>query len=128
VLRQVDSWFEHYNRVHPHKALGYRSPREFRNQIVEMATENAVGAVRQRHEGTTATEAIGSRQQQRTRWRAAPTLRRAQPWTTPNNYSLSGDSGATTFLFKRKLRWLDAAAASVLSLLRHPGGAPTMFS
>ncbi|MFN8726875.1 MAG: integrase core domain-containing protein, partial [Rhodospirillales bacterium] len=22
-------WFEHYNTVHPHRALGYRSPREF---------------------------------------------------------------------------------------------------
>ncbi|MFC5565253.1 integrase core domain-containing protein, partial [Rubellimicrobium aerolatum] len=22
-------WFEHYNAVHPHRALGYRSPREF---------------------------------------------------------------------------------------------------
>lgn len=63
VLRQLDSWFEHYNRVHPHKALGYRSPREFRKQIVEMATENAVGAVRRPHEGTTATEAVGSRPQ-----------------------------------------------------------------
>ena len=40
VLRQLDSWFEHYNRMHPHKALGYRSPREFRKQIVEKATEN----------------------------------------------------------------------------------------
>lgn len=30
VLRQLDAWFEHYNSVHPHKALGYRSPREFR--------------------------------------------------------------------------------------------------
>ena len=39
VLRQLDSWFEHYNSVHPHKALGYRSPREFRKQIVEKTTE-----------------------------------------------------------------------------------------
>jgi putative transposase len=61
VLRQLDSWFEHYNSVHPHKALGYRSPREFRKQIVEHATEDAVGAVRRPHEGTTATEVIGSR-------------------------------------------------------------------
>ena len=22
VLRQLDGWFEHYNAVHPHKALG----------------------------------------------------------------------------------------------------------
>jgi putative transposase len=29
VLRQLPSWFAHYNEVHPHKALGYRSPREF---------------------------------------------------------------------------------------------------
>jgi putative transposase len=29
VLRQLPSWLTHYNEVHPHKALGYRSPREF---------------------------------------------------------------------------------------------------
>jgi hypothetical protein len=33
VLRQLDLWFEHYNNIHPHKALGYRSPREFREQL-----------------------------------------------------------------------------------------------
>jgi hypothetical protein len=31
VLDQPDDWFQHYNRVHPRKALGYRSPREFRD-------------------------------------------------------------------------------------------------
>ena len=61
VLRQLDSWFEHYNSVHPHKALGYRSPREFRKQLAEKATENAVGAVRRSHDDTAATEAVGSR-------------------------------------------------------------------
>jgi putative transposase len=61
VLRQLDAWFDHYNTIHPHKALGYRSPREFRKQLVEKTTENAVGAGRRPHEGTTATEAIGSR-------------------------------------------------------------------
>jgi len=29
VLRQLRSWLAHYNQVHPHRALGYRSPREF---------------------------------------------------------------------------------------------------
>ena len=29
VLRQLSGWFAHYNDVHPHRALGYRSPREF---------------------------------------------------------------------------------------------------
>ena len=29
VMRQLPSWIAHYNEVHPHKALGYRSPREF---------------------------------------------------------------------------------------------------
>jgi hypothetical protein len=30
VMRQLPSWIAHYNQVHhPHKALGYRSPREF---------------------------------------------------------------------------------------------------
>ena len=28
VMRQLPSWITHYNEVHPHKALGYRSPRE----------------------------------------------------------------------------------------------------
>jgi putative transposase len=61
VLRQLDGWFEHYNTVHPHKALGYRSPREFRKQFVEQTTENAVGAVRRPHECTLSADAIGSR-------------------------------------------------------------------
>jgi transposase-like protein len=53
VLRQLDGWFEHYNTVHPHKALGYRSPREFRKQtMIEKTTANAVGAVRRAHGGT----------------------------------------------------------------------------
>ena len=29
VMHQLSAWFAHYNEVHPHKALGYRSPREF---------------------------------------------------------------------------------------------------
>ena len=29
VMRQLPAWIIHYNEVHPHKALGYRSPREF---------------------------------------------------------------------------------------------------
>jgi putative transposase len=29
VIAQLPKWFEHYNTVHPHRALGYRSPREF---------------------------------------------------------------------------------------------------
>jgi putative transposase len=29
VIAQLPVWFEHYNAVHPHRALGYRSPREF---------------------------------------------------------------------------------------------------
>ncbi len=29
VMAQLPLWFEHYNNLHPHKALGYQSPREF---------------------------------------------------------------------------------------------------
>ncbi len=29
VIECLPLWFEHYNSLHPHKALGYRSPREF---------------------------------------------------------------------------------------------------
>jgi len=57
VLRQLDDWFAHYNTVHPHKALGYRSPREFREQL----TECAVGAVRRPHDSTRSADGIGSR-------------------------------------------------------------------
>jgi putative transposase len=28
-LRQLHGWLAHYNDLHPHRALGYRSPREF---------------------------------------------------------------------------------------------------
>jgi putative transposase len=30
VLKQLQAWFDDYNRVHPHQALKYRSPDEFR--------------------------------------------------------------------------------------------------
>ncbi len=30
VLRRLQTWFQHYNDVHPHKVLGYQSPRAFR--------------------------------------------------------------------------------------------------
>ncbi|WP_322886824.1 IS3 family transposase (plasmid) [Sinorhizobium medicae] len=29
VIAQLPFWFEHYNNLHPHSALGYQSPREF---------------------------------------------------------------------------------------------------
>ena len=29
VMSKLPGWFAHYNEVHPHKALGYRSPAEF---------------------------------------------------------------------------------------------------
>lgn len=29
VMRQLPVWLAHYNDLHPHRALGYRSPREF---------------------------------------------------------------------------------------------------
>jgi len=29
VMAQLPSWFAHYNALHPHKALGYRSPHQF---------------------------------------------------------------------------------------------------
>ena len=29
VLSLLPGWFAHYNETHPHRALGYRSPREF---------------------------------------------------------------------------------------------------
>lgn len=35
VIQQLPDWFEHYNEVHPHRALGYRSPREFIAQTRE---------------------------------------------------------------------------------------------
>ena len=35
VLRQLPGWLAHYNEVHPHRALGYRSPREFIRQSTQ---------------------------------------------------------------------------------------------
>jgi len=39
VIRSLPKWFEHYNKLHPHRALGYRSPREF---IAERSTAKSV--------------------------------------------------------------------------------------
>lgn len=35
VIARLPSWFEHYNILNPHKALGYCSPREFLNRQTE---------------------------------------------------------------------------------------------
>ena len=32
VIEQLPGWLDHYNSVHPHRALRYRSPREFINR------------------------------------------------------------------------------------------------
>jgi len=37
VLHQLDRWFEHYNEDRPHKALRYRSPRQFRRATLSTA-------------------------------------------------------------------------------------------
>jgi putative transposase len=29
VIALLPTWFERYNTIHPHSALGYRAPREF---------------------------------------------------------------------------------------------------
>ncbi|MCP4739102.1 MAG: transposase, partial [Bosea sp.] len=29
VMLALPEWFDHYNELHPHRSLGYRSPREF---------------------------------------------------------------------------------------------------
>ncbi|UHS58221.1 transposase [Agrobacterium vaccinii] len=36
AIAQLPLWFEHYNTLHPHKALGYRSPRELLNRQIEI--------------------------------------------------------------------------------------------
>jgi len=38
VLRQLPKWFDHYNEHHPHKALKYRSPRQFRRANLTTAS------------------------------------------------------------------------------------------
>jgi len=35
VIEQLPGWLAHYNHVHPHRALGYRSPREYIAQTRE---------------------------------------------------------------------------------------------
>jgi putative transposase len=37
VLSQLSNWFEDYNEVHPHKALRYKSPREFIRSYLQPA-------------------------------------------------------------------------------------------
>jgi putative transposase len=42
VLKLLPVWFKHYNELHPHRALGYRSPREF---IAYRSTKKGFGPV-----------------------------------------------------------------------------------
>jgi hypothetical protein len=44
VMRQLPSWIAHYNEVHPHKALGYRSPREFIAATEDLTVSGRSGA------------------------------------------------------------------------------------
>jgi putative transposase len=60
VLGQLHSWFEHYNTIHPHKALGYRSPREFRALVKTGPTDMAVGALRRTHHSELSADGNGS--------------------------------------------------------------------
>lgn len=39
VIAQLPSWLDHYNNVHPHRALGYRSPREYIAQTREAPSD-----------------------------------------------------------------------------------------
>ena len=43
AMNSLQSWFNHYNTVHPHKALGYRSPREFIAQTATQTSEIVSG-------------------------------------------------------------------------------------
>jgi putative transposase len=40
VIAQLPAWLDHYNEVHPHRALGYRSPREFIAKTREALSAN----------------------------------------------------------------------------------------
>jgi putative transposase len=60
VMQQLDAWFEHYNSVHPHKALGYRSPREFRASVNNGTTDLAVGALRRPNQCPPPADGLGS--------------------------------------------------------------------
>lgn len=40
VINQLPSWFQHYNTVHPHRALGYLAPREY---IAQSTSEELSG-------------------------------------------------------------------------------------
>ncbi len=42
VMVALPSWFAHYDQLHPHRALGYRSPREF---IAQRQTKEAMSAL-----------------------------------------------------------------------------------
>jgi putative transposase len=41
VLRQMPAAFKHFNEVHPHSSLGYKSPSEFRNESMRRANIDA---------------------------------------------------------------------------------------
>jgi putative transposase len=49
VLRQLPLWLAHYNELHPHRALGYRSPREFIRRSTQRACPGIKGQQHEHH-------------------------------------------------------------------------------
>ena len=43
VLEQLPSWTAHYDTIHPHRALGYRSPREYITRSTQEALSGLPG-------------------------------------------------------------------------------------
>jgi len=43
VLAQLSDAFTHFNEVHPHSSLNYKSPRMFRRELARLALKSGVG-------------------------------------------------------------------------------------
>jgi hypothetical protein len=82
---QLDFWFQHHNTMFPSKALGYRSPSEFRKQMAgeddrDRGRRCASTARRRKVHGGDRVKPTA----RAARRRDASGLTRAQPWTTHN--------------------------------------------
>jgi hypothetical protein len=96
VLRQLDTWFEHYTKCIRTKRWATARRASSGNRRLRKRSSKRSALCVDRMTAQRPRRRSGQGRSRRRRWRAATALTRAPPWTTPNNYSLSGHSGATS--------------------------------
>src|SRR5262249_4377248 len=91
VMRQLPAWIAHYNEVHPHKALGYRSPRDSSQLTQDPDRVRSFGGY-----NSPTTPVAVPHLAPAAPWRVAgPSLQMAEPSTSPSLHATASPDPST---------------------------------